>query len=41
MENVEEFGIKEEEFSKIVKFKPIYTLAWFGNFLYGSQILSD
>ena len=40
--NFEEFGIKEQEFSQIFKFEPIYTLSQFGKFLYGdlSEILT-
>ena len=34
LENIEEFGIKEQEFSEILKFEPIYTLAQFGNYLH-------
>ena len=41
LENFEEFGIKEQEFSELFKSEPIYTLAQFGKFLHGSQILSD
>ncbi len=41
LENFEEFGIKEKEFTEFFKYEPIYTLAQFGKFLYGSQILSD
>ena len=32
--NFEEFGIKEQEFSKIFKTDPIYTLSQFVKFLY-------
>ena len=39
--NFEEFGIKEQEFSEIFKFEPVYTLAQFGNYLYASKILND
>ena len=31
--NLEEFGIKEEEFSQIFKTKPVFTLTEFGDFL--------
>ncbi len=41
LENFEDFGIKEQEFSELFKYEPIYTLAQFGKFLYGSQILND
>ncbi len=39
MENIEEFGIKEQEFSQIVKFEPIYNLTLIAKFVYVSQIL--
>ncbi len=32
---IEEFGIKEQEFSEFFKYEPIYTLTKFGKFLYG------
>ena len=42
MANVEDFGIKEQEFSKIFKSEPIYTPAQFGKYFYGdlSEILT-
>jgi hypothetical protein len=42
LENFEDFGIKEQEFSELFKYEPIYTLAQFGKFLYGdpSEILT-
>jgi hypothetical protein len=39
--NFEDFGIKEQEFSQLFKYEPIYTLAQFGKFLNESKILSD
>jgi hypothetical protein len=43
LENFEEFGIKEQEFSELFKYEPIYTLTQFGKFLYGifNAILTD
>ena len=40
--NFEEFGIKEEEFSKLFNYEPIYNIAQFGKFLHGdpSEILT-
>ena len=33
--NFEELGIKDEQFTQIFKYDPIYTLSKFGKFLYG------
>ena len=43
LENFEEFGIKEQEFSELFKYEPIYNLAQFGKFLNGdpSEILTQ
>ena len=41
LETYEDNGIKEQEFSELFKYEPIYTLPQFGKFLYGSQILND
>ena len=40
--NLEEFGIKEQEFSELCKSEPIYTLDQVGKFLFGdlSEILT-
>ena len=40
--NFEEFGIKEQEFSELFKYEPIYNLTQFGKFLHGdpSEILT-
>ena len=40
MANFEENGIKEKEFNEIFNFEPICTLAEFGDYLYGSKILT-
>ena len=42
LENFEDFGIKEQEFSELFKYEPIYNLAQFGKFLHGdpSEILT-
>ncbi len=42
LENFEDFGIKEQEFSELFKSEPIYTLTKFGKFLYGdlSEVLT-
>ena len=42
LKDFEEFGIREEDFSNIFESKPVYTLAEFGNYLYGdfSEILT-
>ncbi len=42
LENFEEFGIKEQKFSELFKYEPIYNLAQFGKFLHGdpSDILT-
>ena len=39
--NIEEFGIKEKEFSKMMHYPPIYTLDQYREFLLRSRILSD
>ena len=36
----EEFGIREKEFSEIIKYEPVYTIAQFGKYLYASEILN-
>jgi hypothetical protein len=42
LKDIEEFGIKEQEFTEIFKNEPIYTLTDFGKFKYGdlSEILT-
>ncbi len=42
LKNFEEYGIKEQEFSKLFKSEPVYTLTKFGKFLYGdfSEVLT-
>ena len=41
MSNFEEFGIKEQEFSELFKYEPVYTLSHFGNYFYASKILDN
>ena len=41
LENFEEFGIKEQEFSELFKYESIYTIYQFGKYLYASKILND
>jgi hypothetical protein len=42
LENLEEFGIKEQEFFELFKYEPTYNLSRFGKFLHGdpSEILT-
>jgi len=36
LSNIEDFGVKEKEFSEIIKYEPIYTLQQFAKYYFGS-----